>query len=401
MHEQEIKTIVKLISKSRHTPLSSKELRILNTWLHKSFENQLLFDELTNDKAINKHLAYIYQQKEKTPQAWDKVDRELKAYRADSNPLQVKRYVIAAATVILVGFLSLIVYNTYQSDKEIHTKNAFTTHKENTDSYNPGSNKGTLILSDGQKIELKEDTSTFMDFSGTQIIAQKGELDYSVKNNSTEITETIYNTLIVPKTGIYSLVLSDGSKVWLNSNSSLKFPVQFVENHRTVYLQGEAYFDVSSNADQPFTVVVDDTYKVQALGTSFNINSYSPRFRTILTEGKVQVSAGGQSKTLSPHQQATLYDGQLVQESADIEEATAWKNGYFYFKNQTLSSIMDEIARWYDIQVSLPQDNLNKTYSGTISRQVKLEEVLLMLNKVSLLHFHLENGKVTVSKVNL
>lgn len=258
----------------------------------------------------------------------------------------------------------------------------------------PGETKALLVLSDGQQVNLGEGRpNRLTEIDGTTITdSGYGGLAYAP--TAEEQGESPNNRLVVPKAGTYQLTLSDGTKVWVNALSELEFPVAFDADERRVRLKGEAYFEVAKDARRPFLVDVANT-TIEVLGTHFNINAYAG-VKTTLVEGSVRVSFREDSQVLKPGQQAWVTD-RIAVNPVDVERMIAWKNGEFLFASDQLGDIMDELSRWYDITVvyqgQLPK---NMGLTGSISRDVKLSQVLDLLAFASGATFTVDNRTVTV-----
>lgn len=260
----------------------------------------------------------------------------------------------------------------------------------------PGGNKARLVLGNGQSVLLDQAADgPLAAGSGEQVKKQDQVLVYGPGGTGS-------NTLITPNGGQYQVQLADGTKVWLNAASSLQYPASFNGNDRTVTLSGEAYFEVAEDAAHPFFVKVDGM-TVQVLGTHFNINAYREEklFTTSLTEGAVRVVSGSQRMILSPGEQTTLdqHSGRLKRSAGDVEDAIAWKNGIFTFKNDELSAVMRDISRWYDVEVVYGEGlDENIHVSGAMRRQEYLAQALKILELTADVHFEIQGRKVTVSK---
>jgi transmembrane sensor len=258
----------------------------------------------------------------------------------------------------------------------------------------PGGNKAVLILADGRTIVLDSAANGQLVMQGNvEVVKTKdGELTYKGSNGAAAIS---YNTLSTPRGGQYMLSLPDGSKVWLNAASTIKFPTAFTGNQRQVELTGEAYFEVAHDAQKPFYVNAKGM-NVQVLGTHFNVNAYEDEdaMTTTLLEGKVTVN----SAVLKPGQEAVLTQDErlTVRNNPDAEESIAWKNGLFIFSNENIASIMRKLSRWYDIDVEYKGDVSGKSLWGTISRFEKVSEVLKMLELTNVVRFTIEGKKIIV-----
>jgi len=263
----------------------------------------------------------------------------------------------------------------------------------------PGGNHAVLTLADGSTITLDSAQNGVLAQQGnTRIIKlNNGQLAYNppaAGNNST----MVFNTIATPAGGQYQLNLPDGSKVWLNAASSLRFPNHFTGKERSVELKGEGYFEIAHNKDLPFRVKVNDAV-VEVLGTHFNVNAYSDErdVRTTLLEGAVKMSKGAASVLLAPGQQARLQKNgsmNLVQH-ADMEQAMAWKNGYFQFDKADLPALMRQIARWYDLEVVYEGPVKHYEFVGKIARTVYLDDVLKALES-SGVHYRMEGRRLVI-----
>ena len=266
----------------------------------------------------------------------------------------------------------------------------------------PGKNKALLMRDKGEAIVL--DDFIKLKENGLEINNTDGHLVY--KDNSTKLAKEkiSYNSIIIPKGGEYNLTLSDGSKIWLNSNSKLRYPTKFSGKERIVELEGEAYFDVSKNKGFPFVVKMNDI-QIKVLGTSFNVNAYSEENEiiTTLVEGKVQVNdrIRDQKEILAPNDQYRInkYNGNFTKTQVDTEIYTAWKNGRFVFQNERLEDIMIRLSRWYDVEVFfMNTESKNIKFSGDLTRYEDFNGVLEMIELTDKVKFSIKNRSVLVEK---
>jgi len=267
----------------------------------------------------------------------------------------------------------------------------------------PGGNKAVLTLADGSTIILDSAANGTLTQQGNSKIIklENGQIAYKASGKAEEV---IYNTISTPRGGQYQLVLSDGTKVWLNAASSLRYPAMFTGAERKVELTGEGYFEVAKNAAMPFKVDVAGKGEVEVLGTHFNINAYSDEaaISTTLLEGKVKVTGTGSRpdsyRVLTPGQQAQLKaNGQIgINNNVDVSEVVAWKNGKFQFGEAAdITSIMRQIARWYDLDVEY-KGTFTGHIGGTISREVNVSKVFEMLEMTGTAKFQVNGKKVIV-----
>lgn len=335
------------------------------------------------ERSLNKALEQINTKSEKTPVR--KIPSKLR-------PLYRNWWVAAAVLMFIVFGLWFVVGRDRSGKPPI----AATPVLQNDIA--PGGDKAILTLADGSKVILDTaDNGAITKQGSVTVIKLNGQLAYNKEGISS--TDVLYNTITTPRGGQYQLVLADGTKVWLNAASSLRFPTAFVGKERKVELTGEGYFEVEHDASKPFHVMVNDM-DVQVLGTHFNINSYSdePAVKTTLLEGRVMIKKNENLVYLNPGQQAILQPGQdniQVAYDVDVEEVTAWKNGLFIFNKAPLEDVMRQIGRWYNVDVvylgNIPQDR----FSGTISRNTNLSEVFKIL-EYSNVRFKVEGNTLTV-----
>jgi transmembrane sensor len=264
----------------------------------------------------------------------------------------------------------------------------------------PGGQKAMLILSDGSKVVLDDHANlSTMNVEGVEIKKGEGQLVYTSSKDAK--SEPVFHTIQIPKGGTYALTLPDGTKVWLNAASSLKYPVDFTGARREVELAGEAYFEVFKDKSKPF-VVKNRSMDIEVLGTHFNVNAYddNKEIKTTLFEGKVKVIQEKKNLILKPMQQAVLNTGSntMKVKEVDSEEAIAWKNGEFVFESELISSVMQKIARWYNVEVVYQGPIPDYEYVGTISRDKDISAVLKMLSLTNTIRFKIEGRRVIVMK---
>ncbi|WP_422662144.1 FecR family protein [Pedobacter sp. UBA5917] len=248
----------------------------------------------------------------------------------------------------------------------------------------PGGNKAILTLADGKQVSLTDAKTGILGIKELSFVnkATDGKVVYEANGNN----QISYNTISTPRGGQFQVVLPDGSNVWLNAESSITFPTQFVGNTRSVSITGEAYFEVVHQVDKPFKVS-SANQTVEVLGTHFNINTYldEPLTKTTLLEGKIKLVKGAYSKMLVPGEQAETETHNnnakiAVKTSPDIEQVVAWKNGIFKFKNTSFKEVLRQVSRWYDVKVEYEKEIPDRLFSGEITRNVNLSDVLEILS---------------------
>lgn len=298
------------------------------------------------------------------------------------------------AAAILIIIMAGATYWFFQ--KEPHTNNG-TIVSQDLSPILPGTDKALLTMADGKTVVLDSiQTGALAQPENANIQNKEGVLIYNPTAFSTGRTRTEFNTLTTPRGGQYRVVLSDGSQVWLNAASSLRFPIAFTGNTREVELTGEAYFEVAKNRKKSFRVRVKDM-QVDVVGTHFNINAYSEEeaIKTSLLEGSVQVTKGFRSHRLQPGEQSILNweDDTINITTADMDAVVAWKNGLFEFQGADIAAIMRQIARWYDVEIISTAKIHSRRFEGKISRNAQLSDVLQIL-ELSNIKFRIEGKKI-------
>jgi len=263
----------------------------------------------------------------------------------------------------------------------------------------PGGNKAILTLANGNTLVLTDAKNGKLASQGGVVISKTadGQVKYAGSGQSVLSNTLVYNTATTPKGGQYLFILSDGTKVWLNSASSIKYPVSFIGNERRVELIGEAYFEVAHNAAKPFRVV-SNGQTVEVLGTHFNINAYADEnaVKTTLLQGSVKVSSAGSSSVIKPGEQAQFNNGKInVVRGVDLDAAVAWKNGLFYFEDNSIQEVMRQFARWYDVDVKYEGELPSRHFSGEISRNINATQMLDILS-FKKIHYKLQGKTIIV-----
>jgi transmembrane sensor len=309
--------------------------------------------------------------------------------------LHLFRNVAAAAIVLLLSGTAVYHwYNKHEQQKLAAQSKAIVKHD-----VDPGDNKAVLTLANGSKLILDSAKIGLLNQSGNIVInkTKDGQVVYSADKGQQQNGPIAYNTISTPTGGQYQVVLPDGSKVWLNSASSLKFPTAFTGNERDVELTGEGYFEVAKNKAKPFNVKVKDI-DVYVLGTHFNIMAYGDEaaVKTTLLEGSVRLTQGKVSNLLKPGQQGVINDKGIKIIDVDTDEAVAWKNGFFDFERANIQDIMKQLSRWYGTEVMYEGKIPDDEFVGKISRDVKLSQVLHIL-ELSHVRFRIENKKIIVT----
>lgn len=313
---------------------------------------------------------------------------------------RVKRYLKYAA--IIVAFV--LAGGTWWMVKE-NPEEIISVELSETSMLSPGTPKAYILFSSGQRMDLTTtEHDTMIMEKGMQVrVGSSGKISYIPGDSGSILKqEIVYNTIVVPRGGEYKLELADGTLVWLNSDSELRYPVKFAGSQRDVWLKGEGYFEVSKNPEKPFRVVVDNMI-VKVLGTSFNINAYKDRgnILTTLVSGKVDIQdmSGKSLVVMSPNQQVDFRHGKIssVQE-VDITRFVSWIDGKFYFNDMTLENIMSQLQRWYDIEVFFVDEELKSyPFTGVIRRDFTAGQIFEIIEKTTRVKFNVRGKCVTVN----
>jgi transmembrane sensor len=324
--------------------------------------------------------------------------RIMKAIRSKNRILSLRQWYSAAAVLSLIGmgiwfYRPAVILNIFQDSNAIAMRNQIT----------PGKNTAMLTLADGETITLSDAKK------GIVIGRDLRYNDNTIVNPNKKVDHTI-QTLIAstPRGGTYQISLPDGSKVWLNAASKLTFPSSFstLVNDRIVELDGEAYFEIAKNKARPF-MVKSHGQQVKVLGTHFNISAYKDEsIRTTLLEGSVSVRhtdprqdevKENNELILKPNQQSLITEsGAIALNNVDATQSVAWKNGYFRFDHEDIQSVMKKIARWYNVEVAYEGNPTKEGFTGKVSRNRNIGDVLMILEKTKGVKFKIEGRRITV-----
>lgn len=327
-------------------------------------------------------------------EAWQRVTKRT---RAKGSRRMIRGWMKYAALFIL--FLGIVSLWRVYDNKEKPIVAAV-----QSDSILPGRLKAELILANGERIVLdSEARSKEMEALGIKL--ENDTVNGLLKYEAGAVDNSIgmkYNTLNVPKGGEYSLILPDGSRVWLNSETTLRFPVQFAGGKRVVYLSGEAYFQVKKDTSAAFHVCTKQQ-KITVLGTTFNVSAYeNDRFtETTLIEGKVAVEGGAERVVMKPSEQYILDKRSGVGELKEVETEfyTSWIDGKFYFTSFTFEEIVKKLERWYDFTMIYEEDDIRQMrFSGVINKHRPIEEMLRFLEKTTDIHFKISGKNIVAGK---
>lgn len=370
-------------------------LELLKSGSHDAFLQDLIDIELKQD--IDPQFKDLPLVKEELKNMKKQIIRQITGQNVRQHPANNRLWFKIAAVLLL--FAGAIFF-------KIHTEK-----QDLAADVRPGGNKAILTLADGSKIILDQaGEGNLAQQAGVQIVkTTNGQLVYSIKETAGSgkgTASNLTNTISTPRGGQYQVNLPDGTRVWLNAASSLKFPLSFAGlKERKVELKGEAYFEVEKDASKPF-VVQSDQQIVQVLGTHFNINSYGdePDTKTTLLEGAVKVTAVNGTKAeqafLKPGQQAQINSASTHVNVVRVDPMVeiAWKNGQFFFENESIENIMKQISRWYDVEVIYEDEMAGKTVWGSVTRYTNVSKVLSILELTGGIHFKIEGRRIIVHK---
>ena len=373
--QEEIEDII--MKKLSGESLSQEEGACFEAWCQDE-EHQEYFEDLR--KIRSGILASLVVKKVNKEKAW----RKVRPARRRTLVYRVAGY--AAMFVSVLGVALALLSREKQDEKITYTRSVVL----------PGKKMATLTLSTGEQIVLT-DTLPQLKEKGTVIShSEEKALVYNQVQDSVP-AGVVYNAVTVPRGGEYKLALSDGTIVWLNSDSYIRYPVRFSGDMRQVELRGEAYFEVAKDGGKPFVVRMRE-YNVRVTGTQFNARSYSNEgTATTLVEGSVQIERGKTVNKLVPGQQAILKDGQVEVRKVDVESQIAWRDGNFSFSQCRLENILDELARWYDVDVFyMNQQVKDYHFSAWFKRSSSISEVIAILEKTKKISLNLKGRMLTV-----
>ncbi len=397
-----------LLQKYLSDECSPSEMEELFDYLQDKRSNRVLLTSIQEE--FNKVIKAKYEMPQEIN---NRIQAKLAAQIASVPVVPIKpsyiKWLQIAASIVLVISTSVLYF--YFKTNQISQQPSVVKNEKLKDKVVPGGNKALLILDGGEQIILEDAKNGILAKQGHTTINREdaGRVVYysQIKKN----IAPQFNTISIPRGGQYEVVLPDGTQVWLNASSSLRFPTVFNGKERKVELSGEAYFEVTKNRNMPFTVVLVSNSKnsneihkenmsIQVLGTHFNVMAYEEEGSAVTTllEGSVKIISSITQALLKPGEQAVFHNkSRKVNVSAgNVEASVAWKKGYFHFENENIYSIMRKISRWYDVDIEYRGDFTKKTLWGDISRFENVSEVLNMLELTRSIHFKLEGRRVIV-----
>lgn len=376
-----------LLTRHINGELSEEEENTFNSWITSNDEHQKYYErmvsEWTSETLHDRDLSRILSKFDTTLQIQKKRQKLIIRKR-------ITQWSVAAA--LLVSFGTLLLVNRHQQD-DVPTI---------LQTISPGQSKAYLVMHDGTNIHLNQtNDSSHLVIGSTEIRDTKGTVTFV--DNDTSHREIEYNTLVIPRNGEYHIVLNDGSEVWLNAESSLKFPTHFKGEERHVILSGEAYFKVSHDSRHSF-IVETDLGHVKVYGTEFNVRRYTDEqtIRTTLVNGSVGFCSNENTSKdyvkIEPGYQISYERGEKIMvKKVNVSNEIAWHKQLFSFEHCSLDEIMRDVARWYDVDISFNNEDLKKLYfTCTLDRYDKIEKLLRFFEEVYDIKFNIEGKHITV-----
>lgn len=375
--------------------LSDTDRSALDAWLNESELNRELAVDFLDDAKLKAGIGEIYSSREVI---WKRLEEQLQL-ETKIIPFRRrfpwKKIAVAASILLVIGLGSYFLFFNNKGNKQAEIVKI----EPINDVQAPETNRAMITLANGQTVYLDSVGNGELAKQGNIKVVKLANGQIAYQTASSEIIKELqYNTLSNPRgSKVIDITLADGSRAWLNAGSSLTYPVAFTGNERKVKITGEAYFEVTRDKTKPFKVSKEDI-DIKVLGTHFNVNTYNDENdqRITLLEGSVDVSSYQNSLIIKPNQQAIVKNRSVsVNNNVDIEAVMAWKNNEFIFEDASLESIVKELERWYDLDVTYASKSKTK-YTGRITRSVSLREVLAIFEKVGYVKFNIKDKQITI-----
>jgi len=379
--------VSRLIVKYLQGCISPEEKVMLDKWLEESSENREIYHRVQG--RVNREERQRIIRKLNKRAAWERVDRNTKKYR---HPI-LRRCMKYAATIVLPLFMVGVGFYLIRDKEEIHPVAEMV-------KISPGVTKAELVLADGHKVVLGTETiDSLVSEEGVNIVKDGNGVSYL---GNKEEGDLAYNIMRVPRGGEFKVRLQDGTLVYMNSETELKYPVRFVGKERRVYLSGEAYFEVQRDTTKPFIVVMNGN-EVRVLGTEFNVRSYEDekcQFTTLVAGKVLLTTHDHRCIELLPNEQGIVDpQGDIRKEQVDVALYTAWKDGNFVFRKQSLEHIMEIVERWYDLKVTFEDEWCKQvSFSGNVERYDDFSKLAEMLEATGSVKFRIKNNEIYVTK---
>ncbi|WP_165835998.1 FecR family protein [Marinifilum breve] len=386
--------IIDLIQEYQQGRISEEGFQKLQEWLK---EDEANADEFAKYLALFKESGALSNlDKIQKEDAWLNISKSLSKPEKKSKVRRLHTWLPYAAAVVVLFAVSYFMIEQVRTDYDFGEDYNF------AEVSSIGSKKAVLTLENGQKVNLEENDKELITEADGTLIQKNADSELIYDNASSSKDRVLYNQIDIPRGGEYSLVLADGTKVWLNSESSLRYPVQFVGNKRKVELTGEAYFEVTHNPSKPFVIESHDT-EIKVLGTSFNVSAYDDEehISTTLVEGSVELSCLGNKELLKPGFQATVKkgDNRFKVEKVNTTLYTSWKDGVFRYKDQSLEEICHQLSRWYNVEFFFTNHKYREyRFTGAAKKNKSLNFTLELIEKMADVQFAIKDDKIIVGK---
>ncbi|MEG2278150.1 MAG: DUF4974 domain-containing protein [Odoribacter sp.] len=385
MDQNKLTELVLSYVKKEITP---EDYQILLQWVQESPSHQQLFNQIVQIYRNSRQIDCWDQIDEK--QAWQQISNHL-SRPAIKRPHHIRQWLSYAATFILL--LSTIITFYFVQNRSTYEQSSIV-------QIIPGTKKAILYLSDGSQKMLSNDSTQILTEKNGTIIEFTKEHQIAYHSNNQTSDTIVYNTIVVPRGGEYSMILVDGTKVWLNAESELKYPIVFNKEKREVFLKGEAYFEVQKETNRPF--LVQSKYnRIEVLGTKFNVSAYenNSSISTTLLQGCVKVSNSHTNCILKPGEQAISNKQNLQIQKVDASIFTSWVKGIFEFEDMPLGEITEQLGRWYDIEFIYADNNFRTiNFTGAATRYKDLNFILDMIEQISKVKFTIIGKSILIEK---
>ncbi|MFT3981189.1 MAG: DUF4974 domain-containing protein [Ferruginibacter sp.] len=360
--------------------ISEEEEEELENWILQSDHNMQVFEDLTEEGMMDGFMQWYFQRD--TERSLDEVKQRLK-FEKSNRVVSLWRYAAAASIILFLGAGGYFFLLRNNKPDKITSENIAA-------DIEPGKTSATLKLANGKLIDLANLKDTIIN---SDVRVEDGIIVYSNASAEPEMHE-----INIPRKGFYELLLPDGSKAWINSSSSIRYPSKFTGAERRVAVTGETYFEVAKDQAHPFIVSVNGI-DITALGTAFNINAYpnESNLKVTLTEGKIKVNNQSKTQLIEPGQQIAISADEWTTDAVDISPIVAWTKNQFKFKNASIEEVMRMVERWYDAKI-VYKDKVTDHFTGTIDRNVPVSHLLKLLGATGQVHFKIEEDAIIVTR---
>ena len=367
------------------TPEEEAEFR---RWLSASVANRVLLDRIRDERILLNKIRFSL--KNNKGKGWGNIQKKIR-----KRPNVFVRFMRYAAVLVAIVLVSVTVYQVVDYPKEDDDKLFVQEYPMPI----KGGYKAYLELTTGERLVLDTLNKVIARVEGAMIKTENaGTVIIDGQKTDSVMEKSEYNRLVIPRGGEYKLVMADGTTVWLNSESSLKYPVRFAGERREVWMEGEVCFDVAENKEHPFVVHVDKA-EVKVLGTLFNVEAYpgEETITTTLVRGKVQVTRGEESRVMEPDEQVVIEGERFTMRKVVAGDFVRWTSGVFSFSEASLESIMDKLARWYDVEVFFSNASLKDLHiTLEVRRYENIADILAKMEKMGLVRFDINNRTIVV-----